>query len=145
MQIRNLSRGLLLPTQSFRNSRDFVGEFRDRTLDRLRLRGPNGSRDEFLPRSHRPKPPEAGETDTGAEHPANLREQSRVAPPNAPTIALDPTRLPPDLFNRIGHEPTLHAWSEMNEAANRGGLLIVKSFGGVAISTMTLPGAVQSK
>jgi hypothetical protein len=38
-----------------------------------------------------------------AEHPASLREQSRIAPPNAPTIALDPARLPPDLFNRICH------------------------------------------
>jgi hypothetical protein len=44
------------------------------------------------PRSHRPQPPEAGETDTDAEHPASLREQSRIAPPSAPTIALDPTR-----------------------------------------------------
>jgi hypothetical protein len=32
----------------------------------------------------------------------SLREQSRIAPPSAPTIVLDPTRLPPDLFNRIG-------------------------------------------
>ena len=49
-----------------------------------------------------PKTSESGETDTDAEHPASLGEQSRVAPPNAPTIAPDPTRLPPDLFNRIG-------------------------------------------
>ena len=29
----------------------------------------------------------------------------------------------------VGHEPTLHAWFEMNEAANRGGLLIIKASG----------------
>jgi hypothetical protein len=40
------------------------------------------------------------------EHPASLRKQSKVAPSNAPTIAFDPTRFSPDLFNRISHEPT---------------------------------------
>jgi hypothetical protein len=32
-------------------------------------------------------------------------EQSRIASPDAATIALDPTHLLPRLFNRIGHEP----------------------------------------
>ena len=48
-----------------------------------------------------------------------LREQSSITAPSQklepptnpgrfmPTIALDPTRLPPDLFNRIGHGQTL--------------------------------------
>ena len=52
-------------------------------LDRLRLRGPNGARDEFLTGSHRPEPPEAGETDTDAELPASLKAK-RDVPSTAP-------------------------------------------------------------
>jgi hypothetical protein len=45
------------------------------------------------------KPPEGGEADTGAKHPATLREQQQDSP-FASTIALDPTGLLPDLFQR---------------------------------------------
>ena len=41
-------------------------------LDRLRLRGPSGARDEFPPRCHRPEPPETRQT-----HP-NARSQNGV-------------------------------------------------------------------
>ena len=41
-------------------------------LDRLRLRGPNGARDEFLS-SHRPEPQEASEADTGTEPKAGMK------------------------------------------------------------------------
>jgi hypothetical protein len=64
-------------------------------LDRLRLRGPNGARDEFLLAA-------AAETDTDAKHPASLMSEKQACSTNAPTIACDPPRLPPDLFNRIG-------------------------------------------
>jgi len=58
-------------------------------LDRLRLRGPNGARDEFHLAATASKPPQARQADPGAG--ANLSSLSRR------------TRHPRPLFRRPGH------------------------------------------
>ena len=75
-------------------------------LDRLRLRGPNGARDEFLLAATAQNLQEAIEADIGAELPASLKTASLSKPPRcqiSPSIDFD---LLPEFFNRIGHKTT---------------------------------------
>ena len=81
-------------------------------LDRLRLRGPNGARDEFL-LSNRPKPPKAGEADTDAKHSPSLRPSAprNRGPSNTGAGNL---KLLTDFFNKIGQQETLHKATELS-------------------------------
>src|SRR5205814_5051567 len=72
-------------------------------LDRLRLRGPNGARDEFPSRRHRPKPPQARDADPGAG--ADLSNLRRGACYRRERDRRSRHRnySKPDFFNGIGH------------------------------------------